>query len=79
MVLPITATLSGAEVVGGPARLELGQLDGRSAARFAGRHDGTPDRTLATWIVRGEAGAEAHVNVAHQRAGSVDVTVVLGS
>ena len=79
MVLPIAATLSGAEVVGGPARLELGQLEGRAAARFAGRHDGTPDRTLATWIVRGEAGVEVHVHVAHQRAGSVDVTVVLGS
>jgi hypothetical protein len=66
-------------VVGGQARRELGQLDGRAAARFAGRHDGTPDRTLATWIVRAEAGAEVHVHIAHQRAGSVDATVVLGS
>ncbi|MFN8021328.1 MAG: M14 family metallopeptidase [Acidimicrobiales bacterium] len=82
MVLPIVAqvdTGSGVEVLGGPARLELGQLEGRSEARFSGRHDGTPDRTLATWVVRASAGAEVRVQVSHQRAGSVEAAVVLGS
>ena len=35
------------EVVGGPARIRLGQLDGRAALRFSHWHDGTPDRVLA--------------------------------
>jgi hypothetical protein len=86
MVLPIVAEVAevaevagGVEVLGGPARLELGQLDGRSAARFGGRHDGTPDRVLATWVVRAPAGTEVRVQVSHQRAGSVAAAVVLGS
>ena len=77
LVLPLVATIEGAEVLGGPARLELGQLEGRSLARFSGRHDGTPDRTLATWVVRAPAGTEVRLTASHQRAGRVEATVVL--
>lgn len=79
LVLPLVATIEGAEVLGGPARLELGQLEGRSLARFSGRHDGTPDRALATWVVRAGAGTEVRLRAAHQRAGTVQAVVVLGA
>ncbi len=69
LVLPVAAVLEGAEVVGGPARLELGQLEGRVHARFAGGSDGTPDRALATWVVRAEAGSTVRVRAEHPRAG----------
>jgi hypothetical protein len=78
LVLPIVAQLDGATVVGGPARIELGQLGGRLAARFSGRHDGTPDRTLATWVVQGRPGTTVQVAVEHQRAGRATAEIVLG-
>ena len=55
---PVVAEVAGEaiEVVGGPARVKLGQLAGRAALRFANWHDGTPDRVLATWVVRAAAG-----------------------
>ena len=78
LVLPLTATLSGAEVLDGRARLELGQLEGRSAARFqSGKNDGTPERVLATWVVRAPAGATVHVDVCHERAGAASVDITL--
>lgn len=77
LVLPITARLDGAEVVGGPALLELGQLEGGAHARFAEQNDGTPDRVLASWVVRAAAGAQLHVEVAHPRAGRVERTITL--
>ncbi len=79
LVLPIVATLEGAEVIGTPARVELGQLEGRSSMRFAGKHDGTPDRALATWVVRAKPGTEVRTVVEHQRAGRVQSTVVLSA
>ncbi|CAB4585906.1 MAG: carboxypeptidase [Actinobacteria bacterium] len=79
LVLPVVGTLEGAEVVGGPARLELGQLEGRSGARFRDRVDGTPDRALATWVVRAAPGTEVRVRVTHQRAGASDAVVVVGA
>ena len=57
-MLPLVAELSGADVVGGLARLELGQLAGRLQSRFAEGNDGTPDRALATWVVSAAAGTE---------------------
>ena len=74
---PIVAELTGADVVGGPARQLLGQLQGRTAARFGQWHDGTPDRLLATWVVRAAAGTAVTVSAAHERAGRTDVTLVL--
>jgi Zinc carboxypeptidase len=78
LVLPLVAELVGAEVVGGTKRRELGQLAGRSAARFAGMVDGTPDRVLVEWTVRAAAGVEVHVDITHTRAGSTSITVPLG-
>ena len=53
LVLPLVAELTGATVVGAPARQELGQLGGRLDMRFHyGKNDGTPDRVLATWVVQ---------------------------
>ena len=78
-VLPIVAQLDGAEVLGGSRRIELGQLQGRSASRWGHWNDGTPDRVLATWVVRGEAGSIVTVTVEHQRAGAVSVAVVLAT
>jgi hypothetical protein len=75
LVLPIVAELQGpgATVVGGPARVQLGQLEGRAATRFSRGHDGTPDRVLASWVVRAEPGTTLSVTVSHERAGRVDV------
>ncbi|CAN5547855.1 hypothetical protein BH23ACT3_BH23ACT3_05320 [soil metagenome] len=66
------------EVVGGPARHQLGQLAGRAAMRFAGGNDGTPDRVLATWVVRGPRGTEVSVVARHPRAGEARGTLLLG-
>jgi hypothetical protein len=71
LVLPLVAELSGADVVGGSARQELGQLGGRLDMRLHfGKNDGTPDRVLATWVVRAPAGTDVEVLVRHQRAGT---------
>lgn len=77
LVRPLTARLDGAEIIGGPATLELGQLEGGVHARFADRHDGTPDRVLATWVVRAASGSELTVTVEHPRAGRVGQTITL--
>lgn len=79
LVLPLVASLAGegVSVLGGPARLELGQLEGRLATRFNDRNDGTPDRVLATWVVSAPAGTEVTVQAAHQRAGSARATITL--
>ena len=44
LVLPIVAELvgDGATVLGGPARLQLGQLEGASASRFTWPNDAIP-------------------------------------
>jgi hypothetical protein len=79
LVQPIVAELTGdgVEVVGGRARLQLGQLDGRAALRFRLRHDGTPDRTLASWTVRAAPGTELTATISHARAGTTTATIVL--
>lgn len=77
LVLPCEAVLSGATVLGGPARIEFGQLEGRAAARFAGGSDGTPDRALLSWTVQADAGAEISVSVSHHRAGRDELATVL--
>lgn len=80
MVRPVVAEVGGedVEVVGGPARIAVGQLEGRSALRFRDGHDGTPDRVLATWVVEADAGTSATVAAWHVRAGRVEVSVPLG-
>ena len=57
---------------------EIGQLEGRLANRFSyGKNDGTPDRCLVSWVVRGSAGDAVTVQVANERAGSCSVSITL--
>ena len=79
LVRPIVAELTGATVVGGPARQRLGQLEGRAALRFRESHDGTPDRALVTWIVEAAPGTEVTVTARHDRAGQITRALVLNS
>jgi hypothetical protein len=78
MVLPIVVELTGATVVDGPARREHGQLGGRLNHRFAfGKHDGSPERLLATFVVQAPAGTTVHASVQHQRAGRTGADITL--
>jgi Zinc carboxypeptidase len=82
LVRPIAAELGlpeGASVIGTANRQQLGQLEGRSAYRLNGGafNDGTPDRVLATWLVRAEAGSTVEIVAQHQRAGRATVSVTL--
>jgi len=75
-VRPIVAEIAGAELVdGGSRRVELGQLAGAMAARFNRGDGGSPERTLATWVVRCPPGTELTVTAAHQRAGTASATM----
>lgn len=78
LVLPLVAVLSGAQVIGGLARLELGQLEGRVRMRFGPRNDGTPDRVLASWVVRAAPGTDVDVRISHPRAGTRQVSLRIG-
>ncbi len=83
LVLPVVAELTlpeGSSVADGPARVELGQLEGYGRVRLQGgaHRDGTPDRALATWLVRAPVGPTILVEVRHPRAGRVNGQVVLG-
>lgn len=79
IVLPLTAEISGATPVEGGARVKLGQLAGRSAFRVSGdgKSDGTPDRVLHSWLVRGKRGETVTITAVHQRAGTATVAIVL--
>ncbi len=77
LTLPCEAHIEGATVIGGTARIEFGQLEGRAAARFSGGNDGTPDRALISWTVQAPAGTHVTISVKHQRAGSDEATAVL--
>lgn len=77
VTLPPNATL-----VAGSERLDLGQLGGRALKQnavrsFTAGSDGTDDRTVAEWLVRAPAGTQLPVEVAHDRAGVVRVSVEL--
>ena len=78
LVRPLVAELAGADVLDGPARRQLGQLDGRASLRFRHGIDGTPDRVLASWTVRAPAGTEVSVTATHARAGTAVATLTLG-
>jgi len=79
LTLPVTAEVSGATTVGSPARVKLGQLEGRSTFALNGgmRNDGTPDRVLASWVVQGAKGSTVTVVAQHQRAGRAECTITL--
>ena len=69
------AAVEGIEYLGAPPRQTIGQLDGGSAARFNDGSDGTPDRTVVSWVVRCPHGTELTVTVKHDRAGQATTVV----
>ncbi len=79
LVPPLTVAITGAETVGSPARVQSGQLAGRISSRVNGwaLNDGTPDRLLHTWVVRGQAGTDVTITASHRRAGTVSATITL--
>jgi hypothetical protein len=70
IVRPVVVELTGAELIGGSARVELGQLTGAVAARFNQGDGGSPERALASWTIRCAPGTELAVTASHQRAGT---------
>ena len=68
----------GVDVLDGPSRRQVGQLAGRSALRFNHGNDGTPDRALASFVVRAPAGTTVDVTATHPRAGRATAPIVLG-
>jgi len=82
LVLPITAEveIDNGSVVGSPAKVKLGQLEGRMSFRLNGgaMSDGTPDRARHEWIVSAPTGANVSLSVVHQRTGRVTAKLVLG-
>jgi hypothetical protein len=85
LVRPVIAEIGGSSpdqpvtVVGGSHRLQLGQLRGTGTARRSYLDDGTPDRVLCSWVVRGPAGATVTVTAAHDRSGRDERRVTLGA
>jgi murein tripeptide amidase MpaA len=85
LVQGVEATITlpeGARLVQGTARVDLGQLAGRSHATtmvgdFGATADGTPDRAKAEWVVGAAEGATIEVAVHHPRAGTVHHTLVM--
>jgi hypothetical protein len=79
LVKPAFAEIGGGgvQVVGGPARQQIGQLEGRAALRFADGSDGTPDRALVSWVVAAPEGSTVTISAASDRAGRVSADVVL--
>ena len=82
IVLPLTAQIDGvsaSDIVDGAPRVQLGQLDGRVRFRVSGdaKSDGTPDRVLHSWLIRGKRGQTVTLTATHQRAGTSVATVVL--
>ncbi|MFZ9383148.1 MAG: M14 family metallopeptidase [Ilumatobacteraceae bacterium] len=81
LVLPVTVEISvaGGEVVGSPARVKLGQLEGRAGFRLNGgaMSDGTPDRARHEWVVSARPGSVVEVDVRHPRTGRVTGRVTL--
>lgn len=80
LVAAITVEITGddIEIFDGVARRTLDQLEGRVALRFENGNDGTPDRTLASWTIRGGAGTEITVAARHPRAGRATRVITLG-
>jgi hypothetical protein len=65
------------EVLDGPARRTLGQLEGRRSSAGGARNDGTPDRAMHRWLVRAPQGARLVVSAEHPRAGTVTAEIVV--
>lgn len=76
-------TDGGTRLLAGDAQVELGQLEGRSAAlsttTWWGHTPGTPDLAAAEWLVAAPAGARVTVHVRHPRAGAATAQVTVGT
>ena len=82
LVLPLTIELrlpDGATILDGANRRTFGQLAGRSTFRLSGgsTNDGTPDRVLATWLVRTDNPVAIVAIAAHERAGTREQPVTV--
>jgi Zinc carboxypeptidase len=79
LVRSLVAEIDGAdlEVVGQPARRQLGQLEGRAALRFREGSDGTLDRILVSWTVRSRADVKVTITIEHPRCGRVAIALTL--
>ena len=74
---------AGARLVAGAPAQQLGQLAGRneqrSTASWWGYTPGTPDRTIADWVVAAPAGTAFTAKAIHERAGNAQAELVLGA
>ena len=77
LVRPVSIELSGAEVIGSPARQDVGQLSGAMSATFNQGRGGSPERALATWVVKATPGTQITLTATHQRAGTKTATATL--
>ncbi len=85
LVRPVEAEITlpeGAILVTGTAKIELGQLSGRSRATtmtdiMDGAGDATVDRAKAEWFVEAPPGTEVTLTARHPRAGVVRTEVTL--
>jgi murein tripeptide amidase MpaA len=83
-VRPVEAEITlpeGGRVIGGDAKVELGQLEGRVHRRsllWWASDDATSDRAKAEWVVEAPAGSEVTVEARHQRGGTVREELILG-
>ena len=73
---------TGAKLLHGKRREDLGQLEGRAykhtGVSFWPDHNPTDDRVKVEWIVQGKKGDEVRLTARHERAGTVRASVTLG-
>lgn len=79
LTLPVSVELSGADTIGEPARVTVGQLAGGSHFMLNGGplSNETPDRKLVSFTVRAAKGTVVRVIAEHQRAGRVEAAIAL--
>ncbi|HEY3367665.1 MAG TPA: M14 family metallopeptidase [Symbiobacteriaceae bacterium] len=76
---PVEVSISGARVVGGKAKQDLGHIAGRGSgalAVWAGAVSPSTEK-WAEWVVQGESGTFVTISAGHDRGGSASRTVVL--
>lgn len=79
LTLPVSVALTGADTVGEPSRVTVGQLAGGSHFLLNGgpASNETPDRALVSFTVRAAAGTTVTVVAEHQRAGRSETIITL--
>lgn len=80
---PLTVTLTGAQLIEGKEKEEIGQLEGFSgiggynAGMGASSFQRQPVEKKVTWILRGEKGSKIHLSVSGARIGKLCTTLTL--